>query len=137
MATPRREGSVIKRIGMFVVALVAGYAVMIVGLVLSQEGLFGGISYDTTPRPQLAISGLLSVTSAVAGGAVAALIFGAPFFPPVIAMCGLVVIDTSLLIATGRLEGPLWFDLSSSAALLAGIVFGAFLVQRRRHARAR
>lgn len=123
-----------KRILKFLLALVAGYAVMILGLLGSQEGLFGRISYYTTPTHHLFVAGVLSVTSAIAGGAVAGWIFGRSCFPSALAMCGLVVLDTTLLLTNDRLEGPLWFDLFSSAALIVGILFGACLARRWRHA---
>ena len=78
-----------QRIGLFLLALIAGYAVMIIGIFGAQEGMFGGVTYQDTPLPQLVIAGILTTISAVVGGIVAAWIFGKPFFPPALGMCGL------------------------------------------------
>ena len=122
----------IARIGMFLLALVAGYATMIICIFIVQEGMFGGVTYQKTPLPQLLVAGILTSASALVGGAVGAWVFGKPFFPPALAMCGLVVLETTYMIAAGRLPGPLWFDVAAASGLLFGILLGAFLVQRFR-----
>ncbi len=120
----------IRRVLVFLLALLAGYAAMVVLITVVQEAMFGGISYHTTPLPQLLVAGALTTASAVAGGAVAARIFGKPWFPPALVMCGLVVLETSYMTLSNRLEGPLWFDLMAAGSLLFGICVGAYAVQR-------
>lgn len=120
----------VQRIGMFLLAVVAGYAMMILLIVLVQEGIFGGVTYQETPLPQLLVAGVLTTASAVAGGAVAARVFGKPFFPPALAMCGLVVLESTYMIGSGRMPGPLWFDIMAASGLLVGILLGAFVIKR-------
>ncbi len=122
----------IGRIGKFLLAVVAGYATMFLLILAVQEGMFGGVSFYTTAVPQLLLAGALTTASAVAGGAVAAWSFGRPFFPPAFAMCGLVVLETTYMILAGRLEGPLWFDVTAAGSLLFGILLGALVIQRRK-----
>lgn len=120
----------LKRAGLLLVSLVVGYGTMVILITLVQEGLFGGVSYSSTPLPQLAVAGLLTVGSAVVGGAVAARIFGPPWFPPAGLMCGLVTLETSYLIKTGVLTDPLWFDVSAGISLVVGILVGAYVTRK-------
>lgn len=120
----------IQRIGKFFLAVVAGYATMILLIFAVQEGMFGGVTYQETPPPQLLIAGVLTCASALAGGMVAALVFANPFFPPALAMCGLVILESTYMILSGRMPGPLWFDVLAASGLLFGILLGAFLVRR-------
>ena len=101
-------------------------------IVLVQEGMFGGVTYSKTPLPQLLVAGFLTSGSAVAGGAVAVWCFGKPFFPPAIAICGLVVLETTYMIGAQRLDGPVWFDVMAAGSLLIGLMLGAFVIQRRK-----
>lgn len=122
----------IKRIGMFFLALIAGYTTMILLIFVVQEVIFGGVTYQTTPKPQLLVAGILTTASAFAGGLVAAWIFGKPFYPPALAMCALVVAESTYMISAGRMPGPLWFDVLAASGLLVGILLGAFVIQRCR-----
>jgi hypothetical protein len=40
-------------------------------------------------------------------------------------MCCAVVVETTVLVVTGRVTGPLWFDLLSAGSLLVAIRVGA------------
>lgn len=122
----------IKRTGTFLLALLAGYAAMVVLITVVQEWMFGGVSYHTTALPQLLIAGGLTALSAMAGGAVAAWIFGQPWFPPPLAMCGLVVLETTYMISANKLEGPTWFDVMAASSLIVGILLGAYLMKSLR-----
>ena len=70
------------------------------------------------------------MASAVAGGAVAARVFGKPWFLPALTLCALVVLETTYMTLASRLEGPLWFDIMAAGSLLFGISLGAYAVQR-------
>jgi len=85
----------IKRVVMFLVAVVAGYVTLALLTVVVQERMFGGVSYAKTPLPQLLVAGVLTTVCSAAGGAVGAWVFGQPWFPPALAMCGLVVLETT------------------------------------------
>ncbi len=122
----------VQHIGRFLLAVVAGYATMVLLISLVQEGIFGGVTYQETPFPQLLIAGLLTTASAVAGGAVAAGVFGKPYYPPSLAIGGLVVLETTYMILAGQLPGPVWFDMLAGGSLLTGILVGTFAIQRLR-----
>lgn len=122
----------IKRFAMFLLATVVGYAAMVILITVVQELIFGGVSYQTTPLLQLLAAGFLTTLSAVVGGAVAASIFGKPWFPPALVMCGLVVLETTYMILANRLPGPLWFDIMAAGSLVFGILVGAYMGQRLR-----
>jgi hypothetical protein len=119
-----------------VTAVVAGYAAMVVLITLVQERLFGGVSWGGSSWAELIGAGILTFLGAVAGGAIAAWIGGSRAGWHAAAMGALVVVETTTLIVTGRVTGPLWFDLGASSSLIAGILIGACLVavwkQRRR-----
>lgn len=121
-----------RRIAKILATVFAGYTTMFLGILIVQEGIFGGVVYQTTPLPQLLVAGALTAASAVAGGVVAAVCFGRPFYPPALIICGLVVLETSYMIGSGRLPGPVWFDVMAACSLLVGILLGVFAVKRWR-----
>jgi hypothetical protein len=45
-------------------------------------------------------------------------------------MCCWVAIETTALIVTGKLPGPLWFDLAGALSLIVAILLGAELYLR-------
>ena len=120
----------IKRVVMFLLAVVAGYVTMVLLITVVQEGMFGGVTFSKTPLPQLLVAEVLTTASAVAGGAVAAWIFGKPWFPPALAVCGLVVLETTYLMLTAGLEGPLWFDILGPGTHVIGLLLGAYAIRR-------
>jgi hypothetical protein len=120
----------IKRVAMFLLATVAGYIAMVILITVVQEGIFGGVRYQTTPLLQLLIAGVLTTASAVVGGAVAAWVFGKPWFLAGLGICGLVMLETTYMISTNQLDGPLWFDVMAAGSLVLGILVGVFVVQR-------
>ena len=47
----------VRRIGFGLLAVIAGYAVMVLLITIVQEGMFGGVVYGETPLPQLNMLG--------------------------------------------------------------------------------
>lgn len=119
-----------------IVAVVAGYAAMVILITLVQETLFGGVGYHESGAVELAVAGLGTVLSAVAGGFLAGWIAGRREIEHTLVMCLLVVVETTALTLRGDLDGPWWFDLLAAASLLAGLLAGGALAARRRTARA-
>lgn len=111
-------------------AIVAGYAVMVILLTLVQEAWLGGVGYHESPRGELALAGFFSFLSAAAGGFVAAWIGGRQYLAHGLAVAAGVVVETTVLLITGGLSGPLWFDLLASLSLIVGILLGAALFAR-------
>lgn len=114
-----------KRILITALATVVGYALMVVLITLVQEVWFGGIGWGETPLPQLTIAGLLTMASGLVGAWVGSLIARTPV--PAWIMAGLVCVETTVLITTGRVAGPLWFDLAAAASLVAAILAGGWI----------
>src|SRR5262245_31554755 len=103
---------------------VCGYAIMVVLITLVQETWFGGVAYGTTPPVTLALAGFLTCVCGGIGGATAAAI-GANGRIPGALMGAMVVVETTVLIVTGRLAGPLWFDIVSAGSLIVAILVGS------------
>ena len=103
---------------------VLGYALMVVLITLVQETLFGGVALGKTPVVPLVLAGLLTCVSGGIGGALATVIGGSGRIPAGL-MMALVVVETTVLLTTGRLSGPLWFDLVSAGSLIVAILIGA------------
>lgn len=114
-----------------VVGVVAGYALMVALITLVQEVWLGGIAWNKTPPGILMIGGLLTCVAGAIGAAAATAIAKPSGLVAARIMAGVVVLETTVLIATGRLTGPLWFDLVSSASLIVAILLGGALLVRR------
>lgn len=114
-----------KRVLIVALATVVGYTLMVVLITLVQEVWFGGVGWGETPLPQLTIAGLLTMLSGFVGAWVGSLIARVPL--PAWIMAGLVCVETTVLITTGRITGPLWFDLAAAASLVAAILAGGWL----------
>jgi hypothetical protein len=110
--------------------IIIGYLVMVVLLFLVQDFWFGGVSFGESPWSVLLIAGVLSFGAAVVGGIVATGIAGLKSRATGLIMSGVVVIETTFLLTTGQVAGPLWFDLLGSGSLVAGILLGSELWNR-------
>ena len=113
-----------------ITAVVVGYATIVLGAVIFQDLLFGGLSYGESPWLHLVVGGGVTALSAVAGGYVLAVI--APMRPmlhavPLVLWLG---IETALLYVTEVTSGPLWFDIVSGGSLIGGVLIGTFAFLR-------
>ena len=117
-----------KKIVRVIGSLLVGYLVIVVGAILGQDLLFGGVSsYDATPASTLWIAGGLTTLGAVAGGAAMAWI--SKFHPWVsVSLLGAwLIFERMYLAREGILDNPLWFDAVAGGSVIAGVVLGAFL----------
>lgn len=103
---------------------ILGYALMVILITFVQETLFGGVALGKTPPVSLVVAGLLTCVCGGIGGATATAIGGTRRIPARL-MAAMVVVETTVLLRTGRLTGPLWFDLVSAGSLLVAILIGA------------
>lgn len=115
-----------------VAAVLVGYVTMVVLITLVQESWFGGVSLQKSSPGVLVAAGAGTFLAAVIGGAVAGLIARAHPQLHALAMCVLVCVETTYLVLTGRVGGPLWFDMMAAASLVVGIMAGATLYALRR-----
>lgn len=108
--------------------VILGYLVMVVLITLVQEVLFGGVSWHKSTLTELVIAGGLTFASAVFAGILATRVVAGKSIIPALIMTGFVAVETSLLIFTGKIGGPLWFDLAGSGSLMVGILVGWYLL---------
>ena len=110
--------------------VVCGYGVLVVLITLVQETWFGGVGWGKTPRGALAIAGFFTFVAAAVGGVAATAIARLTGRVAAAILSCLVVLETTTLIVTGKVTGPLWFDVLAAASLIVAIVLGAELFLR-------
>lgn len=113
-----------------VAGVVLGYAVMVVLITLVQESWFGGVGWTKSTFGVLAAAGFLTCVAAGIGAVIATAIARPTGRLAATVMSCIVVVETAVLFATGKLAGPVWFDVAAAASLLVAIMLGAELVVR-------
>jgi hypothetical protein len=113
-----------------IAGVVLGYAIMVVLITLVQETWFGGVAWGETPLAPLLLAGVFTCLAALIGAAAATAIARPGGRAAAVVMSCLVAIETTVLVVTGRVGGPLWFDIAAAASLIVAIVLGAELVLR-------
>ena len=119
-------------------SLLVGYLVIVVGALLGQDLLFGGVSsYYETPASTLWIAGGLTALGAVAAGA--AMAWVSKFHPwiSVILMGSWLTFERMYLARQGILDNPLWVDAVAGGSVIAGVALGTFLSVSYRQSRPR
>ena len=94
-------------------------------ITLVQEGWFGGVGWGQTPPGDLVIAGVLTCVAAAIGAVAGTAIARVSGRLAAGIMSCLVVIETTTLIVTGQVAGPLWFDVLGAASLIVAILLGA------------
>lgn len=107
-----------------------GYAVMVVLITLVQETWFGGVSLSKSSVGVLVAAGLLTSCAAAVGSILATAIARPLGRVAAVAMACVVVLETTVLVTTGRVSGPLWFDLAGAGSLIVSILVGAEVLLR-------
>jgi hypothetical protein len=116
-----------------IAAVAIGYAVMVAGAWFGQESVFPGTEYGS-PVLELLTVGVLTSVLAGMGGVVTAILAPSRPYLHLLPMAVLISIETVLLYVTGRVTGPLWFELLAGASLITGTAIGAWValqVRRR------
>ena len=117
-------GGIVRVIG----SLLVGYLGIVIGAIVGQDLLFGGVSsYDASPASTLWIAGGLTTLGAVAGGAALAWISKSHPWVSVGLLGAWLAFERLLLARQGVLDNPLWFDVVSGGSVIAGVALGAFL----------
>ena len=114
-----------------IAAIVIGYAVMVAGAWFGQESVFPGTEYGSPVLEVLTVGVLTSVLAGM-GGVVTAILAPSRPYLHLLPMAVLISIETILLYVTGRVTGPLWFELLAGASLIAGTVIGAWVALQAR-----
>ena len=113
-----------------VAGVVCGYLLMGLLIILVQEVWFGGVEWGKTPLGVLTIAGLFTCVAAAVGAVTASAIARPTGRVAAAIMSCLVVVETTTLIVTGTVTGPLWVDLLAAASLIVAILLGAELFFR-------
>lgn len=113
-----------------VIGVIIGYAAMVVLITLVQESWFHGVDFYESSNVELAVAGLFTCLSAAVGGAVGTAVAGATTRFVAWILSAAVGAETTTLILTGGVTGPLWFDVMAGGSLVVGIFAGAILFLR-------
>lgn len=113
-------------------AIVAGYLVLILLSTLVQEDLLGGVSYRNSSLGTLLAAGILTPLCGVVAGLVTAAIARRRPLLHVVPMVLAIAAETTALYATGRVDGPLWFEAMAGGTLIGGVLLGAWCLARYR-----
>ena len=109
-------------------APIAGYATIVIGALIFQEGLFGRVTHDSAITAIVIGGGMTAVACVAAGYLVAQIAPKAPVahaLPLVIWLS----IETTLVHLEGN--GPLWFDALAGGSNIAGVILGVWIWIRR------
>ena len=88
------------------------------------------MSVSKSSASVLVAAGLLTSLAAAIGSVTATAIARPLGRAAAAAMGCVVVLETTVLVITGRVSGPLWFDLMAAASLIVSILVGAEVLLR-------
>ena len=123
--------SAVKNVGIGMAALVAGYAIVALVSTLVQEAWLGGVSYQHSSLRVLILAAIFTPAGGVLGGLVAGSIGRRAPLTHGLALFALVAAETTYLIVTHRVDGPVWFEAGAGATLGAAVVLGSWIAQQR------
>lgn len=115
--------------------LVVGYALMVILITLVQETWLGGVAYGKSSAGVLVLAGGLTCVAAMIGSLAATLIARPTGRAAAVAMSCVVVLETTVLILRGRVNGPLWFDLMAAGSLIVSVLLAAEILVRKTRVR--
>jgi hypothetical protein len=115
---------------MAMLGAIAGYVTLALTSTLVQEAWLGGVSYRESERAVLVLAAVFTPLCAFAGGLVGALVAGRARWLAAAILCGLIVIETTYLYTTQRVDGPLWFEAGAAAALILAACAATWLIAR-------
>jgi hypothetical protein len=119
-----------KSLLMGLLGAITGYITLALTSTLVQEVWLGGVSYRESGRLVLLLAGVFTPLCAFAGGLVAALLARESRWLAAAMLCGLIVVETTYLYATQRVDGPLWFEAGAAAALIVAACAATWLSGR-------
>jgi hypothetical protein len=119
-----------KNLLMSLLGAIAGYVTLALTSTLVQEVWLGGVSYRDSERLVLALAGVITPLCAFAGGLVGALVAGRSRWLAAAILCGLIIVETTYLYTTRRVDGPLWFEAGAAAALILAVCAATWLSGR-------
>lgn len=125
-----KHQSVGKTLALAVFGAIAGYVTLALTSTLVQEVWLGGVSYRNSARSVLILAGVFTPLCAFLGGAISALIAAHSRWLAAALLSALIAAETTFLYATGRVDGPLWFEAGAGAALVAAVFAATWMCSR-------
>lgn len=116
----------IKKSSIIILAAIVGEIALILLTTIAQEVMFDGIDFYTSPMADIVFGGLATFIAAVLAGMVAAFPVKAASWVPQLIISIIIVLETAYLMASGALNGPVWFDLLASGSLIIGVWAGHY-----------
>ena len=117
-----------KQMARVIGSVLVGYLVIVIGAILGQDLLFGGVSsYVESPASTLWIAGGLTALGAVAGGAAMAWISKFHPWASVSLLGAWLAFERIYLARQGILDNPPWFDALAGGSVIGGVALGTFL----------
>lgn len=113
-----------KTIFRIVLAIIGGEIALIIFATIAQEVLFDGISYNSSPMSEIVLGGLATFIAAILAGVVARLIIRDKINTVPLGIAGLISLEMSYLIVTGKTGDPVWFDFLAGGSLILGVWLG-------------
>ncbi len=114
-----------------VLAVIGGYAVIVLAAALAQDALYGGVSYTGSSFSTLAIAGTLTAAGTVLAGAALASIAGRGANLHGAVLAAWLVFETTFLAATGVTDNPIWLDVLTGGSLIAALFLGVHIYKSR------
>ncbi len=108
-------------------AIVIGEIALILLTTVAQEVLVDGVNLETSSIQDLILGGGATLLAGVISGFIAALIAGKSVKIPHQVISILIVVETTYLILSNKVSGPLWFDIISALMLIASVWVGYYL----------
>lgn len=118
-----------RKIGGIILAALVGEIALILLTTVAQEVMFDGIDYFASSLSDIFFGGLATFLAAVLAGMAASLVVGGRTVAPHIVISIIIIIETTSLILTGVLSGPVWFDILGGLSLILGVWAGHYAAQ--------
>jgi hypothetical protein len=125
-----RHHSMARTFVMAVLGAIAGYVAVALTSTLVQEVWLGGVSYRESARSVLILAGVFTPLGAFLGGLVSALVARHGRWLAALLLSALIAVETTYLFATGRVDGPLWFEAGAGAALIVAVLAATWTYNR-------
>ena len=112
-------------------AVVAGYAVIVIGTILVLSILLENVTYAEASLWQHAVGAIGTILSGLLGGYVAARLSGRQPVGHALGVVLILVVEMTWILTTGVGSNPAWFDAAGGLTLMVMAVLGALAYAKR------
>ncbi len=106
--------------------VVLGYAILIIGITLVQEVWLERPHLGETKVLTIITVGLACMFVSAVGGFMAGVVSGKAGMAPQKVMSVLILIETTVLVWSGQVDNPFWFEILAAASLIFSILAGGW-----------